>query len=107
MHTHELRPHDISCGSPRLTAHTPPQDYNITFYCAEAVNTLTNLVFMWLGFKGLRNVFAHGHSSIFILIFLGYMVVGLGSMAFHTTLKCESSCLSSSSCVPLILLFSP
>lgn len=62
---------------------------------------------MWLGFKGLRNVFAHGHSSIFILIFLGYMVVGLGSMAFHTTLKCQFSCLSSPSRVPLTLRLSP
>ena len=46
---------------------TPKQDYNITFYCAEAVNTLTNLVFMWLGFKGLRNVIKYNHSPVFIL----------------------------------------
>jgi dihydroceramidase len=64
------------------------QDYNITFYCAEAVNTLTNLVFMWLGFKGLRNVLAYDHAKVFIFAFLGYIVVGSGSMAFHTTLKC-------------------
>lgn len=64
------------------------QDYNITFYCAEAINTLTNLVFMWLGFKGLRNVLAYGHAKVFIVVFLGYIVVGCGSMAFHTTLKC-------------------
>lgn len=43
---------------------------------------------MWLGFKGLRNVIAYNHSRVFILVFLGYTVVGLGSMAFHTTLKC-------------------
>lgn len=69
-------------------AHSPLQDYNITFYCAEVVNTLTNLVFMWLGIKGLRNVLACSHSRVFILVYLGYIVVGLGSMAFHTTLKC-------------------
>jgi hypothetical protein len=66
------------------------QDYNITFYCAEVVNTLTNLVFMYLGLKGLRNVLAYSHSRVFILVYLGYLVVGLGSMAFHTTLKCSS-----------------
>jgi len=66
------------------------QDYNITFYCAEAVNTITNLVFMWLGFKGLRNVIKYNHSPVFILAFLGYIVVGLGSIAFHTSLKCMS-----------------
>jgi len=26
---------------------------------------------------------------VFIIVFLGYIVVGLGSMAFHTTLKYE------------------
>lgn len=52
------------------------------------VNTLTNLVFMWLGVKGLRNVFAYAHSPIFVVVYLGYITVGLGSMAFHTTLKC-------------------
>jgi dihydroceramidase len=64
------------------------QDYNITYYCAEVVNTFTNVVFIWLGYKGLRDVVAYSHSRIFILVFLGYMVVGLGSIAFHTTLKC-------------------
>ena len=75
-----------SRDSPNLQ---PLQDYNITFYCAEAVNTFTNLVFMWLGLKGLWNVCSYGHSRVFILVFLGYMVIGLGSMAFHTTLKCQ------------------
>ena len=68
----------------------PAQDYNITFYCAEVVNTVTNLIFMWLGFKGLRNVIKYSHDRVFILAFLGYIVVGLGSMAFHATLKCLS-----------------
>ncbi|KAL2132571.1 hypothetical protein VTI74DRAFT_3626 [Chaetomium olivicolor] len=76
-------------GEQTSTLNWCEEDYNITFYCAEVVNTLTNLVFMWLGFKGLRNVLAHSHSRIFIIVYLGYMVVGLGSMAFHTTLKYE------------------
>ena len=65
------------------------QDYNVTYYCAEAVNTLTNLIFIYLGAKGLRNVIKYGHSSVFILTFLGYMVIGVGSAAFHATLKCK------------------
>ncbi|KAK4230706.1 ceramidase-domain-containing protein [Podospora fimiseda] len=76
-------------GNPTSTLNWCEEDYNITFYCAELVNTLTNLVFMYLGFKGLRNVFKYGHSKIFILAFLGYIVVGIGSMAFHSTLKYE------------------
>lgn len=46
---------------------------------------------MYLGFRGLRNVIKYAHSKVFILVFLGYIVVGLGSMAFHTTLKCKFS----------------
>jgi dihydroceramidase len=42
---------------------------------------------MWLGSKGLRNVISYSHDSAFILAFLGYIVVGLGSMAFHASLK--------------------
>jgi len=42
---------------------------------------------MWLGFKGLKQVITYSHDRAFILAFLGYMVVGLGSMAFHATLK--------------------
>ncbi|KAL2199577.1 ceramidase-domain-containing protein [Corynascus similis CBS 632.67] len=76
-------------GEQTSTLNWCEEDYNITFYCAEVVNTLTNLVFMWLGIKGLRNVLSYNHSRVFILVFLGYIVVGLGSMAFHTTLKYE------------------
>jgi hypothetical protein len=43
---------------------------------------------MYLGYKGLRNVLTYSHDAVFILAFLGYIVVGLGSMAFHATLKC-------------------
>ncbi|VBB73430.1 Putative alkaline phytoceramidase [Podospora comata] len=76
-------------GEQTSTLNWCEEDYNISYYCAEVVNTLTNLVFMYLGFKGLRNVIKYAHSKVFILVFLGYMVVGLGSMAFHTTLKYE------------------
>lgn len=73
-------------GKPTSTLNWCEEDYNLTYYCAEVVNTATNLVFMWLGFKGLRNVIKYNHERIFILAFLGYIIVGLGSMAFHATL---------------------
>ncbi|KAK3298913.1 ceramidase [Chaetomium fimeti] len=76
-------------GDQTSTLNWCEEDYNISFYCAEVVNTVTNLVFIWLGAKGLRNVLAYAHSRVFVLAFLGYVVVGLGSMAFHTTLKYE------------------
>ncbi|KAL0475511.1 alkaline phytoceramidase [Neurospora intermedia] len=76
-------------GEQTSTLNWCEEDYNITYYCAELVNTLTNLMFMWLGVKGLRNVLEFKHSPIFILAYVGYLVVGLGSMAFHATLKYE------------------
>ncbi|EKD16007.1 alkaline ceramidase [Drepanopeziza brunnea f. sp. 'multigermtubi' MB_m1] len=63
------------------------EDYYATIYSAEIVNTLTNLLFIWLGVKGIRNCMKHGHDSIFIASFLGYLLVGSGSFAFHSTLK--------------------
>jgi dihydroceramidase len=64
------------------------ENYTITPYCAEPVNTLTNLAFMYLGYKGIRNCVETGLSPIIALAYVGYIVVGLGSMAFHTSLWC-------------------
>lgn len=50
------------------------------------MNTFTNLIFIWLGFKGIRDCIANGFSSALVLSFVGYVVIGLGSMAFHGTL---------------------
>ncbi|KAF2430538.1 alkaline ceramidase-like protein [Tothia fuscella] len=62
-------------------------DYYATPYAAEIVNTLTNLLFFWLGIKGVRNCLREGHEKIFLISFLGYLVVGSGSFLFHATLK--------------------
>ena len=58
-------------------------------YAAEIVNTMTNLLFMYLAFRGLYNCHSQGHDSIFSVAFVGYFLVGLGSSLFHATLKCE------------------
>ncbi|GKT89900.1 alkaline phytoceramidase [Colletotrichum tofieldiae] len=57
-------------------------------FCEE---TFTNLLFLWLGFKGVHNCVSHGHPRIFLIAYLGYVIVGLGSTAFHTSLKCMVS----------------
>lgn len=67
------------------------QDYYATPYAAEIVNTLTNLLFMYLGVKGVLNVRNHGHAKVFEVAFYGYLLVGTGSFLFHSTLKCKSS----------------
>ncbi|CAK3958988.1 alkaline dihydroceramidase Ydc1 [Lecanosticta acicola] len=63
------------------------ENYYATPYAAEIVNTLTNLLFMWLAFEGMLNCYRHSHDRIFFVTFAGYLLVGSGSFAFHATLK--------------------
>ncbi|CZS89867.1 probable alkaline ceramidase [Rhynchosporium graminicola] len=63
------------------------EDYYATIYSAEIVNTLTNLLFIALGVRGIRNCLKYGHDRIFVISFCGYLLVGSGSFAFHSTLK--------------------
>ncbi|KAF2471995.1 alkaline ceramidase-like protein [Lindgomyces ingoldianus] len=63
------------------------EDYYATIYAAEIVNTLTNLLFMYLAVKGIDNCLTNGHDRIFLVTFAGYLIVGTGSFLFHATLK--------------------
>ncbi|KAJ5679410.1 hypothetical protein N7462_007654 [Penicillium macrosclerotiorum] len=65
------------------------EDYYATVYSAEIVNALTNLLFMWLGIKGIISCRRNQHDQIFLVALLGYLVVGTGSFLFHSTLKCK------------------
>lgn len=73
------------------------EDYYATIYSAEIVNTLTNILFIALGVKGIRNCLKYGHDTIFLVAFIGYVMVGSGSFAFHSTLKCECYAILSTS----------
>lgn len=74
-------------GDKTVTLNFCEEDYVISYYCAEFCNTLTNILFIWLGLKGIRDCLRYGHPAIFIVAFIGYMVVGTGSTLFHATLK--------------------
>jgi len=63
------------------------ENYYATQYSAEIVNTLTNLLFIYLAFRGITNCLNNGHDRIFLITFVGYLIVGSGSFAFHSTLK--------------------
>lgn len=63
------------------------EDYYASFYCAEVVNCLTNLWFVYLGYKGIINTLANNHDRVFLYAFGSYTFIGLGSFAFHATLK--------------------
>ncbi|KAL6155448.1 alkaline ceramidase ydc1 [Exserohilum turcicum] len=63
------------------------ENYVVTHYVAELVNTFTNLLFMYLAAKGIRNCLKNGHDTVFLVAFVGYLIVGTGSFWFHASLK--------------------
>ncbi|KAF2120527.1 alkaline ceramidase-like protein [Lophiotrema nucula] len=63
------------------------EDYVMTVWAAEIVNTTTNFLFMWLAARGIRNCLSNGHDRIFLIAYIGYLLVGTGSFFFHMTLK--------------------
>ncbi|KAI5290754.1 hypothetical protein KEM52_000355, partial [Ascosphaera acerosa] len=62
-------------------------NFYATRYAAEIVNTITNLLFFWLGVRGCINCKQNGHDTIYFIAFLGYLSVGFGSFWFHATLQ--------------------
>ncbi|KAK6865817.1 hypothetical protein PG990_004744 [Apiospora arundinis] len=74
-------------GEKTVTLNFCEEDYVMNHYVAEVCNTLTNALFIWLGYKGLRDCFKYSHPWIFLVAFMGYSVVGMGSTFFHATLK--------------------
>ncbi|KAJ5280972.1 hypothetical protein N7478_006344 [Penicillium angulare] len=51
------------------------EDYYATVYAAEIVNTLTNLLFMWLGIKGIMSCRRNQHAQVFQVALVGYLVL--------------------------------
>ncbi|KAI1446481.1 putative alkaline phytoceramidase [Annulohypoxylon stygium] len=74
-------------GEKTSTLNFCEEDYAMSYYCAEVCNTLTNALFIWLGYKGIRGCITNSHPPIFFVTFIGYVVVGLGSTFFHASLK--------------------
>jgi len=59
-------------------------NYTVTRYCAEAFNASTNILFLYLGLKGVAK---YRHDPILLISYIGYLTVGIGSFLFHATLK--------------------
>ncbi|TGZ79692.1 alkaline phytoceramidase [Ascodesmis nigricans] len=62
------------------------EDYYLTEYCAEFVNTMTNLIFIYVSCYGIYTTLKEGHDRIFTVTFCGLLCVGVGSFLFHATL---------------------
>jgi len=98
-------------GSPSSTIDWCEENYVVTHYIAEAINTVTNAAFVYLAFYALRNCFRNKLEQRFILSSCGFMLVGIGSWLFHMTLKYEFQLLDElpmiyATCVPLWSTFS-
>nr|OQO29156.1 hypothetical protein B0A51_03860 [Rachicladosporium sp. CCFEE 5018] len=63
------------------------QNYYLTPLIAEPINAVTNLLFIYLAYRGIANSLRYNHDRIFLITFIGYLIVGSGSFAFHATLK--------------------
>jgi hypothetical protein len=68
------------------------QDYYATPYAAEIINSFTNLAFVYLAYRGIANCIRNGHDTVFLVGFVSYLVIGVGSFLFHATLKCRFFC---------------
>eukprot|EP00030_Apusomonadida_sp_AF-17_P004035 a4440_101.p1 GENE.a4440_101~~a4440_101.p1 ORF type:complete len:263 (-),score=72.35 a4440_101:346-1107(-) len=61
-------------------------DYAVTGNIAEFWNSLSSLAFCLFGALGLIQTAKHGGEKRFVFQFLGVILIGIGSTAFHATL---------------------
>ncbi|KAI1327569.1 alkaline phytoceramidase [Xylariaceae sp. FL0255] len=80
-------PRDGFWGEKTVTLNFCEEDYVMSYYCAEVCNTISNVLFLWLGARGIRLCVQNRYPTIYFITFLGYVVVGCGSTLFHATLK--------------------
>ncbi|KAI0104317.1 ceramidase [Nemania sp. FL0031] len=75
-------------GPPTSSANFCEEDYAVTRYFAEFINTLTNLAYV---FFALRYMYGRGSRGLFAPKFdsmsISLLILGVGSLLFHATLK--------------------
>ena len=81
-------PYDYYWGPPTASSNFCEEDYVITTYVAEFINTLTNLTYIIYCLHGLHNLhLRHRLTWSAALPHLGLLGVGVCSAAFHITLR--------------------
>ncbi|KAF0322308.1 alkaline phytoceramidase [Colletotrichum asianum] len=63
------------------------EDYYVSPYVAEVVNTFTNAIFVYLALVGIFSCVRNKHPGVFLVAYIGYMIIGVASIFYHTTLK--------------------
>ncbi|KAK9463953.1 ceramidase [Lipomyces oligophaga] len=87
------------------------ENYVVTPYIAEAMNTITNGMFIALAGFAIYNAVTQKHERRFILTAMGFALVGVGSWLFHMTLQYEYQLLDElpmiyATCIPTWSVFS-
>ncbi|KAG4442512.1 hypothetical protein IFR05_002012 [Cadophora sp. M221] len=62
-------------------------DCYATTYVVQFINTVTCAMYVYLGIRGIANTRRHGKDSVIILGHAMLIAVGLGSVAYHSTIK--------------------
>lgn len=98
-------------GVPTATIDWCEENYVVSSYVAEMVNTVTNAAFICLAGYSLLNVIQQRHETRFVLVALGFITVGFGSWMFHMSLLYEYQLLDElpmiyATCVPYWIVFS-
>jgi len=63
------------------------EDYILTRYIAEVINTVSNLTYLLYAYHGIKSNANHKDAILRNLPYLGIAGVGIGSSIFHATLK--------------------
>lgn len=98
-------------GPPTSTIDWCEENYVVSHYFAEIVNTITNGFFIALAIYALYNVLRNRHEKRFLFVSLGFLTVGVGSWLFHMSLLYEYQLLDElpmiyATCVPVWVVFS-
>jgi dihydroceramidase len=62
-------------------------NYVVSHYIAEFWNSLSNAFFIALGLFGAWHAHRHGFERRFVAMYLGVTLIGIGSTAFHASLR--------------------
>ncbi|CAD1812966.1 Ceramidase family protein [Candida parapsilosis] len=98
-------------GIPTSTIDWCEENYVVSTYIAEAINTTTNAFFMCLAVFAIYQAFHNHLEKRFMWTSAGFFLVGLGSWLFHMTLKYHFQLLDElpmiyTTCIPLWSIFS-
>jgi dihydroceramidase len=80
-------PHPPYWGYTNAQSNYCEEDHIITTYIAEFINTLTNAVYLFYAYKGLKSNSNRPDAALRNFPYLGIAGVGIGSAVFHATMK--------------------